>query len=109
MTYSSIYAVIIVVKSQINKVIIDGKGLEERMLSEIEDLKKGTENMEKLGGQFKSFDLGELRRDLEIIKTKQEWIENNIERIDIKPLMRKMEELEHRIRVIRVSTPIIVE
>ncbi len=96
-------------KSQVNKVIIDGKGLEERLSSEMEDLKNGPGIPKPEGGQVKGPDMEELRRDLEIIKTKQEWIENNIERIDIKPLLRKMEELEHKMRVIRVSSPIILE
>ncbi len=94
------------IKSQLNKVIIDGRGLEERISSEMEELKSGME-APKPGGP--GINVEELKRDLEIIKTKQEWIENNIERIDIKPLLMKMEELEHRIRVMRVSSPIVLE
>ncbi len=96
-------------KSQLNKVIIDGKGLEERLGSEIEILKKETGDLGKTGEHVKGLNIEELRRDLEIIKTKQEWIENNIERIDMKPLLRKMEELEHKIRLIRTSSPIVLE
>ena len=96
-------------KSRIAGVAVESKGTDVVFDSEIEKLKKDIETMREIEKHIRGLNLQEIRRDMEIIKTKQEWIENNIERIDIKPLLRKMEELEHRIRVIRVSSPIVVE
>lgn len=96
-------------KSQVNKVIVDSRDLEERIASELEDVKKEMINLKSKGEHAGGLNMKEFIRDLEIIKTKQEWIENNIERIDIKPILRKMEELEHRIRMIGGSAAVIVE
>lgn len=96
-------------KSEIAEVAVEHQSKEEVFDSDIRGLKKAVKDMRPFGGQSGRIDVDELRRDLEIIKTKQEWIENNIERIDIKPLLRKIEELEHRIRVITVSSPIVLE
>lgn len=96
-------------KSEIAEVSVERQSQDEVFDAEIKKLKRGMEGFGRLGEQAQGPKLGDILRDLEIIKTKQEWIENNIERIDIKPILRKMEELEHRIRVINVSSPIVLE
>lgn len=90
-------------RSEVNGLAAKSKALDQRLAS-AENVKGGVPMP-----PVPTKDTQKFLRDMEIIKTKQEWIENNIERIDVRPLMKKMEELEHRIRVLKVSSPIVLE
>ena len=50
-----------------------------------------------------------IMRDLEILKTKQEWLESTVHKFDLKHIYDKIEELEDRVRSSGGYHPIVIE
>ena len=54
-------------------------------------------------------ELSPIIRDLESLKTKTEWVELEFEKLDIQPLLDRLNEIEARIDAMRLSSPTIIE
>ncbi|MFH1444928.1 MAG: hypothetical protein ABIF08_00405 [Nanoarchaeota archaeon] len=81
----------------------DGIGLDIGIMRErIGDLKIVEENMKEL-------DIKTLRRDIEILKTKNEWVEDRIGEINTITLEEKISLLERRIKSMKFASPLILE
>jgi len=48
-------------------------------------------------------------RDLEILKTKAEWLESTVQKFDLKPIYEKIQELEERLRSAGGYSPVVIE
>jgi hypothetical protein len=51
----------------------------------------------------------DITRDLEILKTKAEWLESTVQKFDLKPIYEKIEELEDRLRTHGGYSPMVIE
>jgi tetrahydromethanopterin S-methyltransferase subunit G len=59
--------------------------------------------------ELKTLNIKDITRDIEILKQKVQWIENNIEKINIKPLHERIQEIEHKINTVKISSPYVIE
>ncbi len=48
-------------------------------------------------------------RDLEILKTKAEWLESTVQKFDLNPIYEKIQELEERLRSAGGYSPVVIE
>lgn len=80
-----------------------------RMETETVQMREGIESLRGLEDKIKGMDSEGISRDLEILKTKTKWLEEQIEGINISPLHDRIEELETDIRRIVGNSPLIVE
>ncbi len=94
---------------KINEISERHEEIFEKISNDINALNKKADGIKELEGEIKKLDLKYIKRDIESLKTKAEWIENNIEKIDLEPLLEKITEMESKIRVIRLSSPVIIE
>ncbi len=81
----------------------------EKIRRQIGSLEKGQEGVKELEEEMHRLDLKQLRRYIEKLMAKTEWIEGNIERIDLDPVLEKIAEMESRMKVLKYSFPIIIE
>jgi methyl-accepting chemotaxis protein len=81
----------------------------ERIENESNDIKRDTEEIGALKDAIDKMDIDDILRNIESIKMKNQWIEQNIEKIDIRLLYEKMEELEHKLEIMKVSSPYVIE
>ena len=91
-----------------------------------ESFKQVTDKMENFSSQMKSFetrmdeirkiedhierlDLKQIRREIEILKTKEHWIVDNLEKLDMDPIFEKIQEVEHKINLLKATSPYVIE
>ena len=67
------------------------------------------EDMKKVEDHIKRLDLKQLRREIEILKTKEHWIMDNLEKLDIDPVFEKIQEIEHNIKLLKATSPFVIE
>jgi uncharacterized coiled-coil protein SlyX len=91
------------------------KSLEEQRKSienteiELSALKKSLDDFQSYEKGFIKMDTANLLRDVESLKTKTQWLELELEKINIRPLMERLDELEARLNSLRISQPMIIE
>lgn len=61
------------------------------------------------GAPVKAQDLSGIIRDIEILKTKADWLESTVHKFDLKQVHEKIEELEDRLSEHRTQTPLVIE
>lgn len=99
--------------NQINKTI--ATSLEEQRKTienteiEISTLKKNLDEFQTFDKEFMNLDTASLKRDIESLKTKTQWLELEMEKMNIRPLLEKIRELEARIDALKLSQPMIIE
>jgi hypothetical protein len=81
----------------------------DRMSGTINELRREVEELKKIKNAINASDLSGLRRDIESLKEKSEWIEKQVENVDIEPLYELVKELEDRMSSRRVTSPVIIE
>jgi len=81
----------------------------DKLELELRALKERVKDISSIEEQMKETDISSMRREIETLKTKNEWIEAKLDDVDILPLERKMSSLERKIKTIRESSPIIIE
>ena len=90
---------------------IDEKSRSEMEALEIEiramNTKLGTMNTSVKG--MEGAGAAGVLRDLEILKTKTEWLESMIQKLDLKPIYEKLEELEERVMAAGGYSPLVIE
>ncbi len=67
------------------------------------------EELKKLEILFKKMNAEHMTRDMESLKTKMQWLEENIEKINLKPLYTKIKEIEQELRATHVASPLVIE
>ena len=82
---------------------IEKLNVELKTLSEkIDEFNKAREHIEKL-------DIPNIRRDIEIIMQKNQYIENQLHSIDVQPLVSMVREVDSKLRTLESSSAMIIE
>jgi len=81
----------------------------QRLEQETAQMREGIESLKNLEGKIKGIDSETITRDLEILKTKTKWLEEQIEDLNIKPLHDRIQELETDLKRVTSSSPLVVE
>jgi DNA repair exonuclease SbcCD ATPase subunit len=81
----------------------------QRIEHETAQMREGIESLKGLEQRIGKVNAEGITRDLEILKTKTKWLEEQIEGLDIKPLHERIHELETDLRRIISSSPLVVE
>ncbi len=81
----------------------------EEFQAKMKAFEKDIEEIKKIEDDIKKLDLKQIRREIEILKTKEQWIEHTFENIDIRPVVEKMEEIEHKIDRLKATSPFVIE
>ncbi|RLJ10345.1 MAG: hypothetical protein DRP15_00210 [Candidatus Aenigmatarchaeota archaeon] len=79
--------------------------LEARMIS----LENELRSLKDVENQMKTLDVKGLRRDLEALKARTEWLENFVNGFSIEPFMEKIHEIEATIQRVKALSPIVIE
>ncbi len=82
---------------------------EKKIENELRQAKRDSEQIKILSEIIENLDAESLLRDIESMKTKSQWLEQKIEKLNLKGLYDKIEELEHTLRLLKVSSPYVVE
>jgi len=80
-----------------------------RIEQETAQMREGIESLMKLEDKVKGVNAEGITRDLEILKTKTKWLEEQIEGLDIKPIHERICELETDLKRITSSSPMVLE
>ena len=119
-------------KSRIDK--IDFKGLSEDIYNQFEKMNTGIKDtdkrnddaVEKLNVEIKTLrekmnevsnakehvdnlDITNIRRDMEIIKQKNQFLEQHLERVDIRPIVDMIKDVELKVNNLQASSALIIE
>lgn len=78
---------------------------EERLAS----LKDTLSLVRKTEEKFESFEPKQLRQQIESLKTKVQWMELEMEKVNVTGLLDRIDELESRLDALRISQPTIIE
>jgi len=81
----------------------------EQIKVEIDSLRNEIETIKKKENDIEKLDIAGLRRDIETLKEKTSWIEENIERFDIKPLYEMIKDVENKLNILKISSPLIID
>jgi len=98
---------------RINSKLVESVEKKKEEIQKIEQetakMREGIESLKNLEDKVKGVDADNISRDLEILKTKTKWLEEQVEGLDIKPIHSRLKELEAELRKITVRSPLIVE
>lgn len=83
----------------------------DRVSGDIRGVKREIDELKKVGTSFKTLDISGLRRDIESLKEKSKWLEQQVGNLDIEPLYELIKEIEDRVSTSsRVAPgPVIIE
>ena len=81
----------------------------EEFRATMKEFDRRMEEIRKVEDDIKKLDLKQLRREIEILKTKEHWIVDNLERVDIEPVLDKINEVEHKIDRLKATSPFVIE
>lgn len=81
----------------------------QRIEQETAKMREGIESLKELEKKVGGVDSEGISRDLEILKTKTKWLEEQLEGLDIKPLHDRLKELELDLNKITTNSPLVVE
>lgn len=81
----------------------------KNMEVEMANLRERTEEIKTLGNGLKGFDVESIARDIEVLKQKTHWLEENIEKLNIQSLFKRIREIEEEVRTTRSESPLVIE
>jgi len=81
----------------------------QRVEHETAQLREKLETMKTPSGDAKELDTESIKRDLEILKTKTGWLEEQIENLNLKPMIDRINELETDLKKAMKSSPLVLE
>jgi chromosome segregation ATPase len=81
----------------------------QRIEQETAKMREGIESLKELEKKVGGVNSEGISRDLEILKTKTKWLEEQLEGLDIKPLHDRLKELELDLNRITTNSPLVVE
>jgi len=81
----------------------------DKVVGDLKNLKSEIEGLKKLTEVLNTMDISGIRRDIESLKTKSKWLEQQIENVDIEPLYELIKEIEGRVSYSRTTSPVIIE
>lgn len=81
----------------------------ERIEEETARMRDGIESLKNIEDKIKGMDSENISRDLEILKTKTKWLEEQVEGLNMKPLHERIKELELELKRVTSASPLVVE
>lgn len=82
----------------------------DRIAGDIVGVKREVDELKKVSTSFKTLDISGLRRDIESLKEKSKWLEQQVGNLDIEPLYELIKEIEDRVSsTARSTAPVIIE
>jgi len=96
-------------KDSVSEAIERQKERDERIENELNAMRKEAEQMKMLKERIDKMDVDELSRKVESAVEKSRWLEEGMERLDLKPLYDRIEEIEHKLKQLKVSSPFVIE
>jgi len=97
------------IKEMVNDVAERTKDQEERINREFSDVKKGAEDMRVIKEVVDKMNIGKISREIDSLKEKANWIEENMENRDLDSLREKIEDIERKLDNIKSSSPYVLE
>jgi len=97
----------------LNKIIRDSvkdsSEYSRRINIELSAIEEKMKNLESGHEKIKGVSSEGLLREIEILKAKQKWIEDNIEHFNLEPLHEKIADFERRLNMMKINSPLIIE
>jgi len=81
----------------------------DQLQLDVDVVKRNVEKIKTMENTLKEFDMAEVRREFEKIRIKSEWIEEQLEKIDLRAIHDKIQELEHKLRMSHASSALVIE
>lgn len=81
----------------------------EKMNVEIKTLKEKVGEAMQAKKQLEELDIPNMRKDMESLKQKSQYIEQHIERVDLNPIVDMIKELETKVSNLRTSSALVIE
>lgn len=95
--------------SEIKKILDRNNKIIEKTTQEITSLKKKLNELKGLEDVLSNTDVKSLTRNIEVLRTRSQWIEDRLEKFSITPLLEKIKELEIQVNSIKASSPLVME
>ncbi len=76
---------------------------------EIKTLKEKMGEAAQAKEHVEGLDISNIRRDMESLKQKSQYIEQHLERVDVKPIVEMIREVENKVNNLRASSALIIE
>ncbi len=83
--------------------------LVEKMNVEMKTVGEKMDETAQAREHVENLDIANIRRDMEVLKQKSQYIEKHIERVDIKPVLDMIKEIENRVETLKASSAMIIE
>ena len=81
----------------------------EKLNVEIKTLKENMNEAMKTREHIEKLDIPNIRRDMEVLRQKSEYLQNQLERINIEPLVEMVSEVENKMSVLQASSALVIE
>jgi chromosome segregation ATPase len=104
-----IYAQFEKMKSSIKESEKKTDDVAERLNVELKTVKEQLNETKQAGEAMKDLDVSSMRRDVESLKQKSAYIEQHIERVDIRPVIEMIKDVENKVEGLRTSSALIIE
>lgn len=105
---SRISAKVDVITNQVKINLEKSRGDLDRVMGDIRSLKMDIDSLKKTHDSLGKMDVSGLRRDIESLKTKNKWLEQQISNIDIEPIYDMIKEVDRKVSS-GGSGPVIIE
>ncbi len=96
-------------KEMIDETTKREREVNDKMAAELNLIKEDIKALKSLEENIKNIGLKEIRREVEILKEKAKWMEENIEKFDIQPLYKLIKDIENKVDLLKISSPMILE
>lgn len=83
--------------------------LAEKTNVELKTLKEKVDETKQAKEHVDNLDISNIRRDMESLKQKSQYIEQHIERVDIRPIVEMIKDVENKVSTLRASSALIIE
>jgi chromosome segregation ATPase len=97
------------VNSNIKNILEKSREDAEKIEIEMKTIKNQFEGLKKVENELKKMDTSNIIKDIEAVKSKQEFMEKNMEKMSTEPIHDRMEEIEAAIKRMKITSPIIIE
>jgi len=83
--------------------------LGEKNENNLQKIMNDVEQLELLKEVLDGLDMKAIMTEIESIKQKNQWIEERLEKLSVEPFYEKIQEMEHKMNLLKVSSPHIIE
>lgn len=81
----------------------------QMLQDQLEIINRKFEELDRLKDIVKQLDMDQVRREFEKVKVKSEYLEEQLEKMDLSVLREKINEIEHRLSMTHTTSPVVIE